>query len=115
MLKATIIPFSDFLLKVGTRFIRSASASMRWASRKQVKASAKRNWIDVGAHRGETTFHHARACPDLVVYAFEPDVSVASHRYSLLSNFIILPMAVTEADGFRDFNINSNDRTSSLL
>ena len=50
-----------------------------------------------------------------MVYAFEPDVSIASHRYSLLPNFIVLPMAVTETDGFREFHINSNPRTSSLL
>jgi FkbM family methyltransferase len=106
----------DAVLKIGTRIIRSAAALMRYNSRRQRhRHAATRVWIDVGAHRGETTFNCARDCPDLIVYAFEPDVAVASHRYSLLDNFVVLPMAVTETDGFREFNINSNPRTSSLL
>lgn len=106
----------DIVLKIGTRLIRGAAAMMRFVSRRSSPTrGTTRIWIDVGAHRGETTFQPAREDPNLVVYAFEPDVSIASHRYSLLPNFIVLPMAVTENDGFREFNINSNPRTSSLL
>jgi FkbM family methyltransferase len=116
MLEKLVIGASDFLLKVGTRLVRGASALARhWTDRHATHATASRIWIDVGAHRGETTFEHARKHPDLTVYAFEPDVSVASHRYALLKNFVIVPMAVSEEDGFREFHINSNDRTSSLL
>jgi FkbM family methyltransferase len=108
--------FLDVALKIGTRLIRGASALMQHASRQNRRSHVPtRVWIDVGAHRGETTFNHARDCPDLLVYAFEPDVSVASHRYSLLPNFVVLPMAVTETDGFREFNVNNDDQTSSLL
>jgi FkbM family methyltransferase len=86
------------------RFLRSAH-----------QHGARRVWIDVGAHRGETTFDQALRDPSVVVYAFEPDVAVATHRYGLLENFVLIPMAVSIADGFREFHVNSNDRTSSLL
>ena len=116
MLNKFVFMTSDFVLKVGTRLIRGSVVLMRLVSRRRpTNPAATRIWIDVGAHRGETTFEHARKSRDLLVYAFEPDVSVASHRYSILNNFILLPMAVTEVDGFREFHINSNDRTSSLL
>lgn len=113
--KSLFLPL-DIVLKIGTRLIRGAAALMRYASRRQSPNHVPtRVWIDVGAHRGETTFNYARDYPDLTVYAFEPDVSVASHRYSLLSNFVVLPMAVSEMNGFREFNINNDDQTSSLL
>jgi FkbM family methyltransferase len=50
-----------------------------------------------------------------VVYAFEPDASVAVHRYGILGNLVIIPMAVSDQDGFQEFHINSNKHTSSLL
>ncbi len=31
-------------------------------------------WIDVGAHRGETTLHHALRNPNLKIFAFEPNL-----------------------------------------
>ncbi len=108
---------SVFILRVGTRLIRFSTLLTRFWSRhrESQKRPGTRVWIDVGAHRGETTFEQARSNPDLIVYAFEPDVSVASHRYALLDNFIVIPMAVSDRDGFRQFHVNSNDRTSSLL
>jgi FkbM family methyltransferase len=116
MFDKTIIRLSDLVLKAGTRVIRGAASMMRKTTDiKRRDVVPGRIWIDVGAHRGETTFHHARENPDLVVYAFEPDVAIASHRYSLLPNFIVVPMAVSEVDGLLEFNINSNPRTSSLL
>jgi FkbM family methyltransferase len=116
MLRRSVLFLLDVVLKIGTRLIRGAASLMRCVCRRQIGSERlTRIWIDVGAHRGETTFNHARDCPDLMVYAFEPDVSVASHRFSLLPNFVVLPMAVTETDGFREFVINSNSRTSSLL
>jgi len=106
-----------FILRAGTRLIRLSTFLTRFWLRHggSQRRPGTRVWIDVGAHRGETTFEQARSNPDLVVYAFEPDVSIASHRYALLDNFIVIPMAVSDRDGFREFHLNSNDRTSSLL
>ncbi len=108
---------SWFLLKVGTRLIRFSAFLMHaFGSARGRPASGKRRiWIDVGAHRGETTFESARRDPNLLVYAFEPDVAVAAHRYGLLPNFVVLPLAVSDRDGFREFHVSSNDATSSLL
>jgi FkbM family methyltransferase len=103
-----------FLLRAGTRVTR-----FRWRGNRPrgdaKQYSERRVWIDVGAHRGETTFDRASRDPSIVVYAFEPDVAVATHKYGLLENFVVIPMAVSGANGFREFHVNSNDRTSSLL
>jgi len=117
MLRTLGLLISVFILRVGTRFIRFSTylARLVFAAPDRDRLKATRVWIDVGAHRGETTFEHARTNRDIVVYAFEPDISVASHRYALLDNFIVIAMAVSDVDGFREFHINSNDRTSSLL
>lgn len=72
-------------------------------------------WIDVGAHLGELTFHFARRNPSLRVYAFEPNLKLAVQRMGALRNFVVLPMAVAENDGFAEFHINSYDQSSSLL
>jgi len=102
---------------LGTRFIRFSTYLTRRAypAAGKKRGAASRVWIDVGAHRGETTFEKARKNPDIVVYAFEPDVSVASHRFALLDNFRVIAMAASIVDGLGEFHINSDDRTSSLL
>jgi FkbM family methyltransferase len=115
MLRQAAVIASIFILRVGTRLIRLSTAVTRSLYRKQMRGALTKIWIDVGAHRGETTFESARKDPNLLVYAFEPDVSVAAHRYSVLDNFVMLAMAVSDVDGVARFNVNSNDRTSSLL
>ncbi len=72
-------------------------------------------WIDVGAHLGEKTFTVAAENPSLLVYAFEPNLRVAAPLFGLLSNFIMIPMAVSEKEGCLDFYINSFAAASSLL
>jgi len=72
-------------------------------------------WVDVGAHLGETTFQAAQDNPNLEIYAFEPNLKLASQRWAVLTNFIVLPFAVAEIDGFVDFYLNANDSASSLL
>lgn len=72
-------------------------------------------WFDVGAHLGETTFEFARQHPELRVYAFEPNLEVASKSFNQLANFNILPMAVGEHNGFARFHINTFTAASSLL
>jgi FkbM family methyltransferase len=72
-------------------------------------------WIDVGAHLGEYTFPFARHNPSLKVYAFEPNLKLAAQRMGALRNFVVLPMAVAEANGCADFYVNKYDYSSSLL
>lgn len=72
-------------------------------------------WIDVGAHLGETTMQHARLNPSLIVFAFEPNWSLARQMMGKLPNFVVLPMAVWDRDGIAEFYLNAEDETSSLL
>ena len=72
-------------------------------------------WLDVGAHLGETTFEIARKKPNLRVYAFEPNLELASQRFNKLANYTMLPMAVGEHNGFSTFHLNSFAAASSLL
>jgi FkbM family methyltransferase len=73
-------------------------------------------WIDVGAHRGETSLLAAAAAPRRrIVYAFEPNLALAATLMGRMRNYVVLPIAVDEADGAATFRINSNDLTSSLL
>jgi FkbM family methyltransferase len=74
-----------------------------------------RTWLDVGAHLGEKTFAEAQNDPCLRVYAFEPNLKIASQRMGQLPNFVVLPMAVAEKDGSADFYLNEFDAASSLL
>jgi FkbM family methyltransferase len=76
---------------------------------------ATRVWLDVGAHLGEKTFPAAQSDSGLKVYAFEPNLAVASQTMGLLCNFIMLPMAVAERDGSAEFYVNAFDAASSLL
>ena len=75
----------------------------------------ERIWLDVGAHLGEKTFAAAQADPTLRVYAFEPNLSVASRKMGALANFIVLPLAIAEQDGSAPFHLNEFDAASSLL
>jgi FkbM family methyltransferase len=72
-------------------------------------------WIDVGAHLGEKTFAFAEQNPALRVYAFEPNLELATQRLGRLPNFVIVPMAVSEQDGCADFYLNRFAAASSLL
>jgi FkbM family methyltransferase len=72
-------------------------------------------WIDVGAFLGTETLWAARENPSIQVYAFEPNLKLASKTWGLLSNFTVLPLAVAEMDGFAQFYINANEGASSLL
>jgi len=72
-------------------------------------------WLDVGAHLGEKTYAAAEQNPNLRVYAFEPNLRVASRLMGRLLNYVVLPMAVAEQDGGASFYVNSLDVASSLL
>jgi FkbM family methyltransferase len=71
-------------------------------------------WIDVGAHLGELSFQRAREAPWRVVYAFEPNLRLASRLFARLPNYIVVPMAVSTRDGFAEFHLNVSDVASSL-
>ena len=79
------------------------------------QASLKGIWIDVGAHLGENTLICATQNPEVTVYAFEPNLRVASSLFGLAPNYFVIPMAVAETDGSALFHINSYDHASSLL
>jgi FkbM family methyltransferase len=79
------------------------------------QASVKGVWIDVGAHRGESSLNYACRNPSLQVYAFEPNLRAAAAILGQASNYIVLPMAVAETDGFAEFHVNRHDDSSSLL
>jgi FkbM family methyltransferase len=72
-------------------------------------------WIDVGAHLGEGTLDAATRNPKLLVFAFEPNWVLARQIMGRAANFVVLPMAVSYADGFADFFINAYDGSSSLV
>lgn len=92
----------------------SSPSFMHWIDVPVDGAQPRRVWIDVGAHRGEYTFHRAAADPDLTVFAFEPNLEVIRHRIGKLPNFVVLPYAVSETDGSADFFVNSLSFSSSL-
>jgi FkbM family methyltransferase len=72
-------------------------------------------WIDVGAHDGETTLQFAAANPRLLVYAFEPNLPVATRLMGRLANYVVIPAAISEQDGLAELNVASYEQSSSLL
>ena len=72
-------------------------------------------WIDVGAHLGEGTLEAALHNPNLLVFAFEPNWVLARQLMGRAANFVVLPMAVSDADGVAEFFISSSDASSSLV
>ena len=78
-------------------------------------ATAPAIWVDVGAHLGESSFRYAKEHPTTTVYAFEPNLKLAADQFNRLPNYIVLPMAVTETNGFSNFLLNGNTAVSSLL
>jgi FkbM family methyltransferase len=79
------------------------------------RGTLKGTWIDVGAHHGETTLAFAYANPELKIYALEPNLTAAAKLVARAPNYCVLPMAISEQDGYADFYLNSFDAASSLL
>lgn len=63
-------------------------------------------WIDVGAHSGESTLWEAHKHRDCVIYAFEPNIKAINHAFAALDNYVVVPVAVTESDGFTKIYLN---------
>lgn len=72
-------------------------------------------WLDVGAHRGESSLESARTNPALQVYAFEPNPSLAIGLFNRSPNYHALPVAVSEQRGLASFVLNSCTAASSVL
>ncbi len=90
--------------------------ALRKAGTELIKVSSlKGTWIDVGAHKGESSFNYACRNPSLQVYAFEPNLRTAASLFGRIANYVVLPMAVAETDGFAEFHVNRFDDASSLL
>lgn len=72
-------------------------------------------WIDVGAYEGAKSLPWAQADFSMVVYAFEPNLFMATKLLGRSSNYVVLPMAVSERTGYADFYKNNYEAASSLL
>ncbi len=77
-------------------------------------------FFDVGAELGIDSLPFARHNPDSIVYAFEPNPYMVKHlkkESADLSNYIIIPKAVSNYNGISNFNINKfgPQGVSSLL
>lgn len=79
------------------------------------RSETSRVWIDVGAHLGEGTISEAVRDSNLLVFAFEPNWKLARQIMGRAANFVVLPMAVSDSDGFAEFFINAADGSSSLV
>lgn len=79
-----------------------------------------KTFFDVGAERGTDSIPIAKQNPDILFYAFEPNPYMVEHlkkETAGLSNYIIIPKAVSNFNGISNFNINKFGPagTSSLL
>lgn len=104
---------------MGSRLARYAGLIFQAAANRLLSTEKPRRieglWIDVGAHLGEYSIGPAKSNPSLLVYAFEPNLSLALRHSGILPNYIVIPMAVSEQDGCAEFFINRDDAASSLL
>ena len=102
-------------------FLRALRVMRGALSTPEVKPAEPRSagltgvWIDVGAHLGTVSLPVAKDNPGLQVYAFEPNLKLATQSWGLLPNFTVLPVAIAETDGLADFYLNANEGSSSLL
>ena len=72
-------------------------------------------WIDVGAGAALGAFDYARRNANVIVYAFEPNIDLIARLFAQLPNFIVIPMAVAEHNGFTSFHLSASAPSSSLL
>lgn len=96
--------------------IHRSGRAIRWFGTELMKRTSPEGiWIDVGTCRGETTLSHARHNPNLKVFAFEPNLWLASKLMGCVPNYLVIPMAVSEEDGTATFYLNEFEMAGSLL
>jgi FkbM family methyltransferase len=95
--------------------VRRTIARFGWDVHRVPPPGIVGTWIDVGAHHGETTFHHALANPQLKVFALEPNLRAAVRMIGRAPNFIVIPIAIAETNGCANFFLNDLEQASSLL
>jgi len=74
--------------------------------------------FDVGAHKGETVARYRALFPDSSIYCFEPfpdNVKILHSRFSSDPSIHVYECAVSDVNGKKNFYVNENDATSSLL
>lgn len=101
-------PTTDLAHLAGRALRKAGRLLMDWRSLRGV-------WLDVGAFRCEHTYGFALMNPSLRVFAFEPNMQVAAKLFGALPNIFIIPMAVSEIDGYAEFNVTALPAASSLL
>ncbi len=74
----------------------------------------RRAWVDVGAHWLEQTRQELESNDDVAVIAIEP-LEECWKDWPDNPRLIALPVAISLERGFMDFNVNSDNATSSLL
>lgn len=77
-------------------------------------------FFDIGAELGIDSIPLAKTNPDILIYAFEPNPYMVEHlkkESAGLTNYIIIPKAVSNYNGVSNFNINKSgfQGVSSLL
>jgi len=72
--------------------------------------------IDVGAYNGKPYLNQAKKNKNLVVYAFEPNASMAAMlKKKSPSNYHVFPLVVSEKDGTIVIHENISPQTNSIL
>ena len=74
--------------------------------------SSKTIWFDVGANNGSSSICKAEENPELTVYAFEPVpelVQILKDNTAHLDNYIVIPKAVSDFNGYASFNVRGVD------
>jgi FkbM family methyltransferase len=103
-------------VSVTTDAVHFAGRGLRKAGRFLMDYRSLRGvWLDVGARQCDHTYSYALFNPSLQLFAFEPNLQVASKMFNSLPNIQMIPMAVAETDGCAEFNITAYPEASSLL
>lgn len=100
---------------VGSRvLIENEKLSPILLDRQSHDPSCHKVWLDVGAHLGQTTLQSAANDPLLSVYAFEPNLEIASQLFQQAPNYYVIPVAIAIKNGISQFYLNEFEAASSL-
>jgi FkbM family methyltransferase len=84
---------------------------------RRVPGAPQKVWIDVGSHLGQGTLDAALRDSELLIFAFEPNWSLARQTMGKATNFVVLPMAISDKNGLGHFFVRTDNASvgSSLL